>query len=54
MMVGQPIFLNLLLSAGTSKIFMKNVFGFYVSLNRSHNELRLTFIRRNEMINRRN
>ena len=54
MMVSQPIFLNFLLFVGTSKIYVKNVFGFYVSLNRSHNKLRLTFIRRNEMTNRRN
>ena len=54
MMVGQPIFLYLLIFVGTSKIYIKNIFGFYVSLNRSHNKLKLTFIRRKEMINRSN
>ena len=50
MMVSQPIFLNFLLFVGTSKMYVKNIFGFYISLNRSHNKLRLTFIRRNEMV----
>ena len=45
MMVGQPVFRNLLLFVRTSKTYMKNVFGFYVSLNRSRNKVKLTFIR---------
>ena len=44
MMVGQPVFLNLLLFVGTNKTYMKNVFGFYVTLTRSRNKVKLTFI----------
>ena len=51
MMVGQPVFLNSLLFVGTNKTYMKNVFGFYVTLTRSHNKVKLAFI---TFINRKN